>query len=61
MANPVHGYADHRPPDDRQVHHRIAFSDTAAVLTGNHIQAEMKACFNASVPAVSFKHCSAFI
>ena len=56
MANPVHSYAHYCSPDNRQVHHRIAFSDPATVLTGNHIESEMKAGFNAPVPTVGLEH-----
>jgi len=56
MADPVHGQADDRSPDDGQVHDRIADSDAAAVLTSNHIESEMKAGFNAPVSAVSLEH-----
>lgn len=56
MPNPVHGQADDRPPDDRQVHHGVAFSNSAAVLASDDIQSEVKAGFNTPVPAVGLEH-----
>ncbi|HYL93855.1 MAG TPA: hypothetical protein VEW69_11945 [Alphaproteobacteria bacterium] len=54
--NPVHRYADNRPPHDRQIYHRIGFADTAAVLASDDVQSEVKARFDAPVPAVSLEH-----
>lgn len=56
MPNPVYGYADHGPPDDCQVHHRIGLSDPAAVLASDNIQSEMKAGFNAPISTVGLEH-----
>lgn len=56
MSNPMDGYTDYCPPHDGQVHHGIAVADTAAVLAGDHVQSEVKACFNAPVLSVGFEH-----
>jgi hypothetical protein len=54
--DPVYGHAHDGATYDRQIHSRVAGSDSAPVLSGNDIEPEVKTGFDPPVPAVSPKH-----
>ena len=54
--DPADRRADHRPADHRQVEGGGAVANAAAVFSGRHIQAQVQACFNAPIAAVSSQH-----
>ena len=52
---PMHGHADRRPAQHRQVQRRGAMAHPAAVFAGTDVQPQVQATFNAPVVAVSLQ------
>ncbi|MCU0784928.1 MAG: hypothetical protein MUF81_12975, partial [Verrucomicrobia bacterium] len=55
-ADPMHGHADYRPADGGQVERRVAVAHTAAVFSGNDVQALVQAVFNSPILAIGLEH-----
>jgi len=51
-ADPVDRNANDRTANDRQIHHRVAMAHSAAVLSGDDVQPQMQARFDAPVLAI---------
>lgn len=55
-ADPTHGQADDGTAYDGQIQHRVAVVHSAAILSGNDIEAEVQPRFDAPVTAIGAQH-----
>lgn len=55
-AGPMDRHADHRPANDGQIQRRISMAHTAAVFSGDDVQALVQSVFDAPVVAIPTEH-----